>query len=303
METLYITDLDGTLLNSDVAISEASADMLNRAIDSGALISVATARTPATLAHLLRGVRLQLPIVAMTGATLWNREDNSYSNVCYFPADKVKEIRDVYQRFNLPTFIYTLRDDMMHIYHQGPLSDRERAFIAERLNSPYKTFHLQDSELASYNFGKSEITSDIPVAIPDRIEDAILFFGMQPSGPDHPAFEALKKIVGINPMIYPDANTPEITMIEAFPEFASKRNGIKHLKKLTSADRVVVFGDSFNDLPMFEEADLRVAVANALPEVKAKADIIIGNHDEDAVAEFILQDTLSHSASPPLTEF
>ncbi len=302
MNTLYITDLDGTLLNSDVAVSERSVEMLNRALDSGALISVATARTPATLHSLLKNIRFRLPIVAMTGATLWNRDDNSYSNVCRFPAEKAEEVLEVYRRFNLPTFVYTLRGNMMHIYHQGPLSDRERAFVEERLDSPYKTFHLCDPALASVNFGKSEISSDREIEIPRPITDAILFFGMQPTVEGHPAYDALRKIKDINPMIYPDANTPEITMIEAFPKNASKRNGIRRLKEMTGADRVIVFGDNMNDLPMFEEADLAVAVENALPEVKEKADIVIGNHDEDSVASFILEDTLRNSTSPLLTE-
>lgn len=301
-KTLYITDLDGTLLNSEVAVSEASVEMLNRALDCGALISVATARTPATLDSLLKNIRFTLPIVAMTGATLWNRNDNSYSEVCRFPAEKAEEVLEVYRRHNLPTFIYTLRGNMMHIYHQGPLSDRERAFVEERLDSPYKTFHLCDAPLASVNFGRSEVTSDREIEIPRPIDDAILFFGMQPTVENHPAYEALRGIEGINPMIYPDANTPEITMIEAFPKSASKRKGIRHLKEMTGADRVVVFGDNMNDLPMFEEADLAVAVENALPLVKEKADIVIGNHNDDAVASFILEDTLRNSSSPILTE-
>ncbi|MDE6271783.1 MAG: Cof-type HAD-IIB family hydrolase [Muribaculaceae bacterium] len=303
MKTLYITDLDGTLLDSNVAVTEQSIEMLNRAIDMGALISVATARTPATLASLLKNIHFRLPLIVMTGAALWNRESNSYSHVCHFPPDKVREIRAVYDRYSLPSFIYTLRDNMMHIYHQGPLSDRERAFVAERLDSPYKTFHLCDAPLASFNFGKSEITSSDPIDIPEVIDDAILFFGMQQTAPDHPAFEALAQIRHINPMIYPDANTPDITMVEAFPQEASKRNGIRLLREMTGADRIVVFGDNRNDLPMFEEADLAVAVSNALPEVKDKADLVIGNHDENAVAAFILEDTLKNSPAPLLTEF
>ncbi len=303
MKTLYITDLDGTLLDSNIAVSEQSIEMLNRAIDMGALISVATARTPATLASLLKNIRFRLPIIVMTGAALWDRESNTYSDVCRFAPEKVNEIRKVYEKYSLPSFIYTLRDNMMHIYHQGPLSDRERAFVAERLDSPYKTFHLCDAPLASFNFGKSEITYDTPIAIPEVMEDAILFFGMQKTGPDHPAFEALSKISDINPMFYPDANTPEITMIEAFPAGASKRNGIRRLKELTGADRVVVFGDNLNDLPMFEEADVAVAVSNALPEVKAKADVVIGDHNDNVVAAYILEDTLKNSPQPLLTEF
>lgn len=291
------------MLDSNVCVSERSVNMLNRAIDSGAMVSVATARTPATLASLLRNVRFRLPLIVMTGAALWHRDTNTYSDVCTFPADKAAEILKVYKDYRLPTFVYTLKGNMMHIYHSGLLSDRERNFVAERLDSPYKTFHLQDAALASINFGKSEISTDREIAPPDVIDDAILFFGMQPTGPDHPAFDALRRVSDINPMFYPDANTPEITMIEAFPARASKRFGIRRLKELTGADRVVVFGDNLNDIPMMEEADLAVAVSNALPEVKEKAGLIIGSHDEDAVASFILEDTLTNAASPLLTEF
>ncbi|MDE6811214.1 MAG: HAD family hydrolase [Muribaculaceae bacterium] len=303
VRTLYITDLDGTLLNSNVCVSSESVEMLNRAIDSGALVSVATARTPATLVTLLRNIRFRLPLIVMTGAALWHRDTNTYSDVCTFPSAKAAEILEVYRRYSLPTFIYTLRDNMMHIYHSGQLSDRERNFVAERLDSPYKTFHLRDEALASINFGHSEITVDREIAPPEVIDDAILFFGMQPTGPRHPAFDALRRVKDINPMFYPDANTPEITMIEAFPEKASKRYGIRRLKALTGAGRVVVFGDNLNDIPMMEEADMAVAVANALPEVRQKADLTIGHHDENAVASFILNDTLANSSTPFLTEF
>lgn len=44
MSTLYITDLDGTLLNKQSAVSEHSAKIINQLIDQGALFSVATAR-------------------------------------------------------------------------------------------------------------------------------------------------------------------------------------------------------------------------------------------------------------------
>ena len=55
------------------------------------------------------------------------------------------------------------------------------------------------------------------------------------------------------------------------------------------ADRIVAFGDNVNDLPMMREADLAVAVENALPEVKEAADIVIGPNTDDSVALFIAE--------------
>ncbi len=51
--------------------------------------------------------------------------------------------------------------------------------------------------------------------------------------------------------------------------------------------RVVVFGDSMNDLPMFEIADKAISVANAMDKAKEASDITIGSNEEDAVADYI----------------
>ena len=69
-KTLYISDLDGTLLNSQSQVSAASRDMLNRLIaDNDINFSIATARTPATVVQLMHGIDSRLPYIVMTGAS------------------------------------------------------------------------------------------------------------------------------------------------------------------------------------------------------------------------------------------
>lgn len=282
MKTLYVSDLDGTLLDSSIRVPENAVEMLNRAIDCGAMFTVATARTPGTLYHLLRDVHLRLPAVVMTGATMWNPRTGEYSDTQYFDPGTVERIRDVYRRFGLSSFIYALRDGMISVYHQGPLSDMERDFIAARVNNPYKKFFIGPD-------GESRL--------PEHPDDVVLFFAMQPSDIGHPSFKALGEVPGVNPMFYNDANYPEIAMVEAFPEGATKAAAIRRLAARIGADRIVAFGDNFNDLPMFGVADVAVAVSNAIPEVREAADVVIGHHDSGAVAQFILEDFLANSPS------
>ncbi|MBP5191967.1 MAG: HAD hydrolase family protein, partial [Eubacterium sp.] len=45
MKTLYVTDLDGTLMRNDMKISDESVRILNQLIDKGVLITYATARS------------------------------------------------------------------------------------------------------------------------------------------------------------------------------------------------------------------------------------------------------------------
>lgn len=52
-------------------------------------------------------------------------------------------------------------------------------------------------------------------------------------------------------------------------------------------DRIVVFGDSVNDISMFEIADEAYAVENAIDELKEKATSVIDSNDEDGVAKFL----------------
>lgn len=53
-QTLFVTDLDGTLLGSDSRVSTRSAQLLADLTEAGVMITAATARTPATVDPLLR---------------------------------------------------------------------------------------------------------------------------------------------------------------------------------------------------------------------------------------------------------
>lgn len=275
LKTLYISDLDGTLLGNDSAVSEDSAAMLNEAIAGGASFSVATARTPATVASLLSGIDMPLPLVVMTGATLWNPADGLYTNTRFIPEPEARKIVSIYRETGFSSFVYTLRDNMLHIYHTGPLSWQERMFMAEREHSSFKTFH---------------IPADGNSTLPDSLDNVVLFYGIRSNDISVRAHNAVKESVECSALCYHDIYGQETAVAEVFAKESSKALGIKVLARIAGAERTVVFGDNINDLSMMREADLAVAVGNALPEVKDAADIIIGPNTDDSVARFILED-------------
>ena len=77
---LFVTDLDGTLLNSHKEVSIKSIEILNKLIDDGVNFTVATARTPATVVDLLQDVNLKLPAVLMNGVLLYDIKEEKYNN-------------------------------------------------------------------------------------------------------------------------------------------------------------------------------------------------------------------------------
>lgn len=279
--TLYVSDLDGTLLALDGRLSQTTVTLLNHAIARGAMVSIATARTPATVSLLMKDVRFKLPLVVMTGAALWDKDSGRYSQVQHFGSRQVEEIVRAYSEpEGGGAFLYTLKPqpdgrDLMEIYHVGPLNDIERGFMMERETSPFKRFMVPES-------GASQL--------PWPIEDAVLFFGMRPNAIAEEILGRLRSINGINPMSYHDWYGDEITEIEAFPGGATKAKAILRLKEKVGADRLVVFGDNLNDLSMMAVADWSVAVSNAVADVKEAADETIGSNSADSVARYILED-------------
>lgn len=274
--TLYVSDLDGTLMQPGAFISEKSAELLNKSIDAGKLFTIATARTPATVAKIIKDVKMNVPAIVMTGASIWNPVTGQYSCQKYMDKDAVCELIDTYHRMKFPIFLFTLDDSMINIYHVGgELNKIEREFVEERINSPYKTFHLDPS-------GRE--------ILPEDFSKTILFYGMQPAEHSEATHCEARNVEGIRSQCYYDLYGPTVGIVDAFSPLATKANAIKSLKKDLGADKVVAFGDNLNDIPMLKAADVAVVVENAIPEVKAIADIIIGPNTADSVAEFIYSD-------------
>ena len=65
---LYVSDLDGTLLRNDTSLSQCSKDTLNALLDQGLLFTVASARSIASMCHLLADLPLRLPVIEFNGA-------------------------------------------------------------------------------------------------------------------------------------------------------------------------------------------------------------------------------------------
>jgi len=72
------------------------------------------------------------------------------------------------------------------------------------------------------------------------------------------------------------------------PKNVSKGNAVRHLKTILNfRGKTIGIGDSQNDISLFEVVDIKVAVANALPEIKKISDLVLDKEDGDGVKEFL----------------
>lgn len=272
MKTLYVSDMDGTLLGSDSRVSERSAALLRQAVADGALVTVATARTPATQGPLTAACGLRLPAIVMTGSAMWHAGEQRFSDTRYFSADGCRAALDACRRHGVHPFVYTMGADgrSLDVYHAAEAMNRaEENFYLERKHLVFKRFHMR---------------SAVPQQSMDR---ALICFAMGPRDAVERAAAALRAETDCSVFCYPDIFNTEVANLEIFAPGVSKAAAIERLKRRVGADRLVVFGDNLNDLPMLAVADLAVAVGNAFPEVKAAADIVIESNTTDAVARFI----------------
>ena len=277
MRTLFVTDLDGTLLGPDRKVSAESVGMINEAIAEGAMFSVATARTPATVGPLLDDVDSPLPFIVMTGAAIWNREDNRYVYAAFHREETAKRLVELYRRHRLSAFIYILGDDnVIHIYHIGDMSDLEREFMEERMHTPYKDFHILDREEGQ---------------LPERLDKVLLFYSMRPEEEVRRVYDEIKDSDDLRAVFYHDMYGDEIALMEVFGQEASKANAVRRLADMVGAERIVAYGDNVNDIPILEVADDAVAVANAVEAARLAAGRVIGPNYEDSVAKDIKKQT------------
>lgn len=274
-KTLYVSDLDGTLLGSDSHISQRSSEIISDLTSEGALITVATARTPATVVPLLACTRTSVPAIVMTGCAMWNRDTSSFENYHFIPEADIAAVLAVCSPLGVHPFIYTMASDgsTLDVYHQATaLNPQEEKFYLERRLLALKRFHLGS------------------VAPAAALSSTMLCFAMGPKDSICKAAEAVKTNTSCSLCCYPDIFNNDIYNLEIFPADVNKATAILSLKKKIGAERLVVFGDNLNDLSMLAVADVAVAVDNAFPQVKEAADIIIGPNYSDAVAGFIEKD-------------
>lgn len=267
--TLYVADLDGTLLRSDGTLSPYTVDTLNRLIARGMRISVATARglVGVELVSLFH-IHFRLPVVLMGGALLYDPGRKRILHACEMKAETVEKILAVFRSFGRSPMLFRRRRNEVHIFY-SKLSPAEEAFT--RRTAP-------DGRTFPQFFHHVNQLKSTPA----------LFLSCQGSHQEQIALrERLEEIPGIRIDLYPDTYQKDTWFLEISREDSGKDQGVERLRRRIGARRVVAFGDNRNDIPLFRTADFALCVRNATPEAAHAADAQIGSNDEDGVAHYL----------------
>ncbi|MBQ3940163.1 MAG: HAD family phosphatase [Oscillospiraceae bacterium] len=277
IKVLWVTDLDGTLLMPDVTVSDRTRALLTPLLKAGLPLTAATARTSFSVMPILAGLPFSLPLILQNGAVLHDPVSGRVKEAAVIGAAAFERVTELVAAHGFNGFVFCEDAGQIVCCYTELTTPHMQQYYAERRIKYAKPFR-QVPSLAG-------LAGQNPVFLSLHAEKAVL----------DPLREALGEVSGISAAYYRDVYEPEIWYLEISAEDASKYHGIQRLRAMTGAETVVGFGDNLNDLPLFAACDCKIAVGNAAPELKAKADLVIGCNTEDAVAEYL-------AAKFPLTE-
>lgn len=131
MKTLYISDLDGTLLSSDALLSEKSREALRHFSSRGILISAATARTAATVSHILADTGLTVPVILMNGVCTFDLSEKRYVEINAMSECAKKKLFDAVS--GTSGFLYTIDGGRLSTFYERTDTPHSRQFRVERV--------------------------------------------------------------------------------------------------------------------------------------------------------------------------
>lgn len=271
MKTLYISDMDGTLLSKQAELSEYSINGLNTLLTQGMHFTVATARTIATVAPLLAKVAIDLPVILMNGVAIYDLAEKRYINFYEIKPTAVDFLLKTLKKHDIYGFLYKIVDNEMLPLYERITSNHMQQFMDERKQKFNKRFQQIG------NFQNLSRDAVIYFSVCDKEEHLRDFY------------EEIVRNPELHTEFYRDIYSADYWFLEISSPQASKYHAVEFLKKQYGFDQIISFGDNLNDLSMFAGSDRCFAVANAKEQVKAQAEAVIGSNEEDGVVHWLLE--------------
>jgi Cof subfamily protein (haloacid dehalogenase superfamily) len=250
---LVASDLDGTLLRSDLSVSDRTRTALGRAVAAGIRVVVVSARPPRWLGVELDKLGVPGTGICCNGAVVYDFERGVA--VAHHPLAADLAVRLVERlRERAPGVAFACEDERFEFA-------REAGYV--RLWEIGPEPPVRDA----LEFAAAPLTK-LVAQHPELSQAELLAIAHEVCGDEAVATISGERLV--------ELSAAGVTKAFALANLCAEL-GI-------GAGEVVAFGDMPNDVPMLEWAGRGVAVANAHPDALAAADEVTASNDEDGVA-------------------
>ncbi len=273
MKELFVTDLDGTLLNRQDRVSPFSVRVINELVDKGLLFTYATARSLVSASKVTEGLSTKIPVIAYNGAFIIQPSTGEILSSEGFTDKDRSKVRKILKQYRISPLVYSFISGVEKV-----------SWIPQHENDGIRRY-------LSLRQGDRRLRA---VHDPDSLYQGDIFYYTCIGEKDElqPVYELFSNDSRFRCTLQQELYRPEY-WCEIMPAMASKANAIRKLKEMWGCSRVISFGDAINDIPMFEISDECYAVENAVDELKAVATAVIGSNEEDGVAKWLLDHALT----------
>ncbi|MDD6466759.1 MAG: HAD family hydrolase [Erysipelotrichaceae bacterium] len=251
MKTLYVSDLDGTLLRSNEQTSAYTNQAINELTKQGMIFSYATARSYVTAKKATQGLHTNNPLIVYNGALVIDPSTEDIMIANTFNDSIADLLDDLFQHQIIP-IVYAFIDGKEQFSYVP-------ALCTKGMN---KFLQTREDDIRNH-----------PVETLEELKRGQIFYLTCIDEPEKCVYH-----IGI----YTKERWLEFTSLQA-----SKSHAIQQLQSLLDCDHLVVFEDGKNDIDMFELADEGYAVSNAHEQLKEIASGVILSNDEDGVAKWL----------------
>ena len=267
---LIALDLDGTLLNSDKALTPRSRAALESASEAGILIVPATGRFYKGMPAVIRELPFVRYVITINGAQVFDAQSGESIYSAEIPTDEAVAF---YEYLDTLPVTYDC-----YVDGWGYMTASMRERVEEYGMLPFQVKMMR------------ELRSSVPelkawLREGGRCPQKMQLFARDVSLRD----ELLQTLTEKYPQFAVSTSLPN--NIEINSHDADKGRALRELaaKLGLSREQTMAFGDGLNDLKMIEAAGVGVAMANGHPKVKAAADVIAEDCNADGVAKVIEQ--------------
>ena len=268
---LLAVDIDGTLVNSDNLLTDATRAAIRRARASGVEVVLATGRRYSRTLPLVEPLGLNVPLVTASGALIKRASDHLTLYQASFNPGALEGCLELLARDNHDAVLYadTFGDGFdFYFPHDGPVRSELSEFLVKNAGFERIVPGLMSAPPPGIFAGFAMGTRDEMLALAAQLDRQL---------PGQFYIHVLR--------------SPRYTgfMCEIAPHGVSKWTGVTHLAEQLGIEpeEICAAGDDVNDIPMIEGAGLGVAMGNALDVVKAVADRIAPTHDEDGLVQVV----------------
>jgi len=262
---LIAIDLDDTLIGPELLISRRNQTAIRHARDLGVKIVIATGRTFTTTLPFIEKLGIHTPAICYQGA-----EVRTKNNILFYKPLPLKYVKPILKiGIENKVQILSYIDDIVSL--SRPLTQAGREYLGKI--ELVKRINIVDFE--KYRFAKAPLK--------------IMFIANRPK-----TLKMQKETDKIfSGKVY--STLSRSTYLEFLNYDVSKGKALEFVAKMYRIPmrKVMCIGDSYNDVPMFEEAGLSVAVRNAPSAVEKRADFVVASEKRDGVAQAIERFVLS----------